>query len=175
MISSTGPDCEGNLGTIDISFINGLSPITYAWSDGTTTPNRTDLSGGTFAVTITDANGCSDNLQINLPTPDCTAQCAIFDVQVTSTTAPDCEDNLGSIDLSVQNGLAPLTFAWQDGATSEDRTGLVAGGYMVTVSDANGCFEVVEISLPSPDCAVGCDNFITVSYTHLTLPTICSV
>ena len=27
-------------------------------------------------------------------------------------------------------------------------------------SDANGCFEVVEISLPSPDCAVGCDNFI---------------
>jgi len=160
VINTESPDCEGNKGSIEIAFINGIAPIIYEWSDGATTANRTDLEGGSYAVTLTDANGCSDNTQINIATPDCSSECAIFEVEITNTTLPDCDDNLGSVDLTVQNGIAPLTFAWQDGATTEDRTALAGGSYVVTVSDANGCFEIVEVNIPTPNCGVGCDNFI---------------
>ena len=161
LIATTSPDCDGNLGSINISFINGLEPIAYQWSDDSTTQNRTGLEGGNFEVTLTDANGCSDNLMISIPTPDCAAQCDLFEVLVDSISAPDCDGNLGSIDLNVVNGVAPLTYAWQDGTTTEDRTGLEGGSYTVTVSDGNACFKVVEVAIPTPDCATAiCDNFI---------------
>ena len=161
LIATTSPDCDGNLGSINISFINGLAPITYQWSDDSTTQNRTGLGGGNYEVTLTDANGCSDNLMISIPAPDCAAQCDLFEVLVDSITSPDCEGNLGRIDLTVFNGVAPLTYAWQDGSTTEDRTDLAGGSYSVTVSDGNACFKVIEIAIPAPDCATAiCDNFI---------------
>jgi len=163
LIMMTTPDCEGNLGSINISFINGMAPISYQWSDDSTivTPIRTNLPGGNYEVMLTDANGCTDNLQINIATPNCSAQCDAFNVQVDSIGSPDCEGNLGSIDLTVENGVAPLTFAWQDGTTTEDRMGLEGGSYRVTVSDGNACFQVVEVAVPTPNCSTAaCDNFI---------------
>ncbi len=161
LIEMTSPDCNGNLGNINISFINGLEPIVYLWSDSITTQNRTGLAGGNYEVTLTDANGCSDNLMINIPTPNCAAQCDSFEVIVDSLSGSDCEGNLGRIDLTVINGVAPLTYAWQDGAMTPNRTGLEGGSYTVTVSDGNACFEVVEIAVPMPNCTMAaCDNFI---------------
>ncbi len=163
LIATTSPDCIGNLGSIEVSFINGVEPINYQWSDDTsvTSAMRTNLLGGNYEVTLTDANGCTDNLKIIIATPDCAVQCDSFNVQIDSIASPDCDGNLGSIDLSVENGIAPLTFAWQDGATTEDRTGLAGGSYRVTVSDGNACFQVVEIAVPTPDCSTtACENFI---------------
>lgn len=163
VIETTMPDCEGNLGAIQVAFINGLAPITYQWADDSTmtTAIRTGLVGGDYAVALTDANGCTDNLNINIAMPNCSAQCDLFDVKIDSVIAPDCEGNLGSILLSVENGVAPLTYTWQDGASMEDRDSLSGGSYKVTVSDGNACFEVVEIAVPTPNCEGAiCDNFI---------------
>lgn len=159
--NTTSPDCDGNLGSIEVSFINGLAPVTYQWSDDSTTAIRTGLQGGAYGVTLTDANGCTDNLTINIVSPNCSNQCDLFEVKIDSIIAPDCEGNLGSVLLSVENGTAPLTFTWQDGTTREDRDSLTGGSYKVTVSDGNACFEVVEIAVPTPDCEGDiCDNFI---------------
>ncbi|MEM1119891.1 MAG: MopE-related protein [Bacteroidota bacterium] len=160
LISSTRPDCDGNLGAVNISFVNGIAPVTYAWSDGATTQNRTDLMEGKYQVTLTDANGCTNSLEVSLTAPNCSTQCVDFAVTITETTLPDCADNLGAIDLTVENGASPITYNWQDGATTEDRTALTGGTYAVTVSDANGCFQVVEVPIAAPNCGVGCDNFI---------------
>ena len=163
VVETTMPDCAGDLGSIEVAFINGLAPITYQWADDSTrtTAIRTGLVGGDYAVTLTDVNGCTDNLNINIATPNCTAQCDLFDVKIDSVIAPDCEGNLGSILLSVENGVAPLTYTWQDGSSIEDRDSLPGGSYKVTVSDGNACFEVVEIAVPTPNCEGAiCDNFI---------------
>jgi len=61
----------GNDGSINTSVSGGIPEYTYAWSDNSTivTPNRSNLSAGTYTVVITDAVGCSVELTITLTEP----------------------------------------------------------------------------------------------------------
>ncbi|MBP6184103.1 MAG: T9SS type A sorting domain-containing protein [Saprospiraceae bacterium] len=59
----------GNDGSIDISVTGGTAPLTFDWADLPGTNNgedRTGLSAGLYAVTVTDDNGCSDNLSVTI-------------------------------------------------------------------------------------------------------------
>ena len=62
----------------------------------------------------------------------------------------------GAIDISVSGGTAPYTYSWNNSATSEDLTDLIAGTYIVTVTDANGCIkdEEFEVEQPNVDLSI---------------------
>jgi len=49
-------------GSADVTAFNGEAPYTYLWSDGSTSEDRDDLCAGTYHVTVTDYNGCSNTL-----------------------------------------------------------------------------------------------------------------
>ena len=54
-------------GTATVSGLaNATAPVTYAWSDGGSGANRANLAGGLYTVTITDADGCSDQRQVQI-------------------------------------------------------------------------------------------------------------
>lgn len=53
----------------------------------------------------------------------------------------------GSITLNVSGGTAPYTYNWGGGITSANRTGLTAGNYTVTVTDAKGCNATKNITI----------------------------
>lgn len=57
----------------------------------------------------------------------------------TAVTDASCGASDGAIDISVINGVAPLSFAWSNGQTTEDIAGVPAGSYTVTITDADGC------------------------------------
>src|SRR5690606_17434669 len=117
----------------------GTAPYTYLWNTGATTAEITvtPVAATTvYSVTVTDANGCdrSDNITIE-KNPD-----LVIDIGATIVEDVACNgDDCGTIAVMVSGGTAPYTYLWDGGESTEDLSGLVAGTYNVTVTEANGC------------------------------------
>ncbi|MGB4400925.1 MAG: gliding motility-associated C-terminal domain-containing protein, partial [Daejeonella sp.] len=133
---------SGSTGAINLSVSGGTAPYSYSWTGGVTTEDRTDLAPGTYTVTVTDANNCSVSTSVIIAQP-------LAPMALTSTkTDVLCSGAAtGAIDLHVTGGTAPYTYSWQGGITTEDRTGLTAGTYNVTVTDAKGCQKVTDVTI----------------------------
>ncbi|MCB9285014.1 MAG: choice-of-anchor L domain-containing protein [Lewinellaceae bacterium] len=143
--TGTPPTCNGGSdGSINLTVGGGTPTFTYLWSNGNNTQNPANLPAGTYTVTVTDANGCTKTTSVTLNNPP----------QINATTQvinPGCNGaNTGSINLSVSSGTSPYTFLWSNGSTLQNPTGLGAGAYTVTVTDANGCTKVASASLVDP-------------------------
>jgi gliding motility-associated-like protein len=142
-IVSTSPvSCPGGSnGQANTSAINGTSPYTYLWSDGSTFPNLSGASSGTYTVTITDANGCTANTTSSINSLPAMAL-------TLSSTSAACNNSNGSASVSVVNGTSPYAYSWSSGAVSAN-TGntLIAGAYSVTVMDINGCTATGNVSV----------------------------
>ncbi|MFM8487713.1 MAG: SprB repeat-containing protein, partial [Bacteroidota bacterium] len=93
-----------------------------------------NLSPGTYTVSVTDANGCVVSQSVTVNSVDCAISATS---QVTDVICPGGAD--GAATVSVTGGLEPLTYNWSNGATSESISGLTAGNYAVTVTDDAGC------------------------------------
>lgn len=132
--TTVNPSCYGSAnGSISTTVSNGTSPYTYLWSTGGTTQNPANLTGGTYTVTITDANFCSAAQSFTLTQP-------AAPLTIASAVVSDANCNLGGvINMAVGGGTSPYTYEWNDGITTEDRNSLATGTYTVTVTDNNGC------------------------------------
>jgi uncharacterized repeat protein (TIGR01451 family) len=134
--TQTNVNCFGqSSGSINISVTGGTPGFTYAWSDGSSTDqNRIGLAAGTYIVTVTDVNSCTDSKTMVITQPL---------VPLGSSTIVShilCNGNTnGQVDLTVTGGTGPYTYLWSNAATTQDITGLSAGTYSVTITDANGC------------------------------------
>ncbi|GAB5538369.1 MAG: hypothetical protein Salg2KO_04720 [Salibacteraceae bacterium] len=117
-------------GSIDLSVTGGTPPYTFIWSNLATTEDISDLNTGDYGVTVTDSNGCmvTDSFFVDFNLP------ILLTLDISDKTCQD--DNNGSIDLSVNNGVLPLSYLWNTGDTTQDLTDLSAGAYSVTVTDA---------------------------------------
>lgn len=141
----TNPSCGATNGSIDVEITTGgLAPFSYDWSDNSLdgTEDAAGLAAGSYAVTVTDANGCTDVATLNLsgsggPTV------------IISGVDPTCSLSNGSISLTVSGGAVGYTFDWNNNSLdgTEDPTGLAAGTYTVTVTDGASCAATANITL----------------------------
>lgn len=146
--------CNGGMnGTIGLTATGGTAPITYTWSDQnfpSAIATRTNLMAGPYTITVADAAGCSVVLgPITLTQPS-----ALVVALANSSNATCNTVNNGSIDMNVSGGTAPYSYSWTNSASSsQDLSGLGAGTYQLTVTDANSCPSVqgpaVSITQPS--------------------------
>ena len=145
-INPSNVSCAGgNDGAIDITVSGGTPAYSYLWNNGATTEDLMNLSAGTYSVQVTDANGCTattSSITINEPSA-LTANCSPTDVSCNGGSD-------GAVDLTVAGGTAPYLYAWSNGSTMEDISGLAAGTYSVVVTDANGCTATCSATVNEP-------------------------
>lgn len=149
VLSVTGNDitCNGaNDGTADLTVVSGNAPFTYVWSNGTTTEDLSGLAGGTYTVVVTNDDGCEDSITVTINEP----AVLLLNANITNET----NGNDGAVDLTVSGGTQPYTFIWDNGSTTEDISGLAAGPYSVTVTDANGCTETGTFTVTTTPLSV---------------------
>ena len=133
--SITNENCGGqNIGAVSLNITNPYSTYTYHWNNGATTQNIANLTAAVYYVTITDSIGCITIDSANVVQP--------IGVVVSDTiTYVTCSAGLhnGAIAVGVQYGSAPYTYLWNDGVTTQNRSNLTTGNYVLTVTDATGC------------------------------------
>ncbi len=137
--------CNGAAtGSITLTPAGGTSPYTYTWN-GTSGPNPlTNLTAGTYAVTTTDAHQCSVGLSIVISEP------ALLTLAETHTDVTCNGTSTGNIDVTTSGGTAQYSYIWNDGANTEDRTGVAAGNYSLTVYDNYQCSATISVTISQP-------------------------
>ncbi|MBK9335275.1 MAG: VCBS repeat-containing protein [Lewinellaceae bacterium] len=136
------PLCAGGAdGSIDLTVAGGTPPFVFAWSNGQTTEDPAGLSAGSYALTATDAAGCTATFSILLPEPPALAAQAVV-------LADTCRSGTGGVSVSVVGGTLPYIFSWFDGGIQPLRSGLSAGAYGLTIADAHGCADTLVATVP---------------------------
>lgn len=133
--TNTNATCVQSDGSSIAFGTGGVSPYTYAWSNGQTTQTATGLSGpASYTVITTDANGCtgSGNAYIIANTP----------ITATYTSTPSlCTAATGSATITATGGTAPYTYSWNSSPSVSGATisNVAPGNYSFVVTDAAGC------------------------------------
>lgn len=135
--TSTSSSCNPCNGSITLAGANGVTPYQYSIDNGVTfqaSPNFTGVCPGSYYGIIEDANGCQATYMVIVSSNGITG--ASLTDSIHHVTGYGLQD--GFIDITLSGGNPPFTFAWSNGATTEDIYSLVAGNYSVLITDANG-------------------------------------
>lgn len=152
-ISATHVSCNGGSdGTATANVTGGSGSYTYLWSpSGNTTDAVTNLSAGSYILTVTDNNGCALSETIVIEEP------ALITATVTTTPA-DCGSSNGSATLIPTGGISPYSYEWLPGGELTPAiNNIPAGSYTCTVKDSYNCsrnFNVIVNNLDGPDVMV---------------------
>ena len=115
--------CAGSMATLDAGTF-----ASYLWSDNSTNQTLVTGTAGSYSVTVTDGNGCSNTsapvaVTVNpLPTVDLGGDQAI------------CSGSMATLDAGTF-----ASYLWSDNSTNQTLVTGTAGSYSVTVTDGNGC------------------------------------
>ncbi len=140
-------------GTATANISGGTAPYGYSWSDGQTTMMASGLGAGSYSVTITDDNGC-----LFTPNSVTVTEPAAISAGVTVTDASTAGGTDGAVDMAPAGGTPPYSFSWDNGANTEDLTGVAAGTYSVTITDANGCTHVASGTVADGPTSITLNN-----------------
>lgn len=149
-------------GSISVSAIGGCGVLSYNWVDleanlyvGNV---LTGLPAGTYTLTVSDENGCSNQAIVNVFEPD------LFEVSLDAPVQGDevefilqCNgDTTGSINATITGGIPDYGYSWADCddnflSNETSLTGLGAGCYCLTVTDDAGCEATSCLDITEPD------------------------
>ncbi|MFN0176022.1 MAG: LamG-like jellyroll fold domain-containing protein [Saprospiraceae bacterium] len=137
--------CFGNQdGDVTATALGGLPPFTYVWDNGQNTQVNNNLAAGIYAVTITDALGCTGVASASVSEPPLlAASLMVSDVSCFGGTE-------GSAIASVSGGTPPYGYVWSNGQTNAFIINLTAGTYSVSATDSNGCVLVGSVAVNQP-------------------------
>ncbi len=167
--------CNGSASIVGMA--GGTPPYSFNWSDplGQTNSTATGLCSGNYYAIVKDNNGCFDTLKVSITAPS--------SITATSSLAnPSCGLCNGSSTLNISGGTPSYTVNWSNGNIGLTGSNLCAGLYMVTVTDALGCKQNINIpisnsssllgsvSVSNPPCGGTCNGSATITAGGGTTP-----
>jgi len=187
-VTPTAESCANyNNGSVIINNPPGAGPYTVNIAGPTTgsvveantaaaSASFTNLPDGNYTFTVTGVNGCTTNgtFTIGAGIVCCSVTAAGSNILCNGT-------NTGSA-TATPTGLAPYTYSWTGGQTSQTASGLTAGAYTVTMTDNSGCVATSNVTITQPtalsgtiaavnvSCNASCNGTITVTPSGGTAP-----
>jgi hypothetical protein len=152
--SSTPAVCKGTAsGTAKALGVDMFGPVSYTWMPGgQTTQTATNLSAGTYTVSIIDGNGCAFTKTVAVTEP----ATAFSITSVNSTSVACVTATTGGATVTVAGGNSPYTYTWANTTpvtstlTSNSISSLSSGVYSVSVQDNNGCVLTGSTTVAKP-------------------------
>lgn len=142
--SGTNANCTASDGLATVVATNGTGGNTYLWSNNAITA-VINVAAGTYTVTATDGNGCSASASTIVGVNSTTITSTI------TSTATTCGASTGSATVTPTNGTANYSYTWNNGGNTASVNNLGAGGYQVTITDANGCSGTASTTVTTPN------------------------
>ncbi|MFN8207456.1 MAG: T9SS type A sorting domain-containing protein [Bacteroidales bacterium] len=131
-------------GVASLEISGGLEPYDILWAGGNTSAMRSGLGGGVYPFRVYDDYLCAvrDTVIVDEPA----------ELLATATPVdPSCyQGSNGMVNLAVSGGTEPYSFFWSTNAETPAISGLTAGNYEVTVTDAHECQAVASAQLNDP-------------------------
>ncbi len=157
--SHTDEMCSSSNGTATVTATGGTPSYSYLWntSPQQNTATATNLAAGTYIVTVTDINNCSDTASvtiINIPGPTAV---------ITNTSEENCGNSDGTATVTATGGMPPYSYLWNTNPIQYDTTAinLASGVYTVIVTDDNNCTDtataIVNL-IPGPVITINSTN-----------------
>jgi hypothetical protein len=153
--------CASPTGKIYVTGQTGNAPYTYLWSNLQTTSSITGLTSGSYNVTVTDSQGCSLNKSVLVEFVPSVG------LGSWSATTPSCFASDGSLTLTITGGTGPYLYSGSNGTTfvtyqtSYEFSGLPAGSFFVSVTDAALCKVTLSTTLQTPQSFYSVQNIVS--------------
>lgn len=144
LISPTA--CTSNTGSISgLAIVGGINPSPQ-WDNSATTLDLNNLAAGDYILTVTDDQGCTDNLLVSISM----VNAPNIDTNAMVITEENCGQTNGTISGIMVNGGTPTyTYSWNTVPVSNtiDLNNASSGSYTLTVTDNAGCTDTEIISI----------------------------
>ncbi len=155
--------CSGlSDGSVSATPTGGTPAYQYTWSNSagqvlSTGQSAGGLSSGSYFITLTDTNGCqiSDSIEVNEPPALSVDASVTSDYNGSDVSCTGASD--GSAGALTNGGTPGYVYSWNDlqtgqtiGGNASTLQGIGSGTYEVTVTDANGCQAITDVSLSEP-------------------------
>ena len=155
--TSTDVSCNGdNNGTASAFGSGGGGGFSYAWSNGMFGQNISNLAPGTYTVTATDGNNCTQTESTSITQPNA------INLTTTSTDVSCNGDNNGTATAFGSGGANGFSYIWSNGLNGQTISNLAVGTYTVTATDANNCTQMESVTISEPPVII-----VTISQNNI--------
>lgn len=143
----------GSNGAIDITASQGTPGYTYNWSNTSTSEDVNSLTQGSYQVTVSDLNSCTQTATFTVNQPQVLALNPPVIVNVSCFGGSN-----GQITSSATGGTGSYTYSWTPANSGSTISALSSGSYAVTVTDVNSCSASATYAVTEPANAVSFSN-----------------
>nr|WP_299172738.1 hypothetical protein [uncultured Allomuricauda sp.] len=157
VLAQNNPTCnDANDGSIQLEIMGGQPPYTYSWNTGESSLSPSQLSVGTYTFTVTDAQECTESVQIELATP-------LSDFVGLGEDRILCKDQSLDLDISIDDPNATYVWTSDNGFQSSSATISIteAGFYTARITTGLGCVAQDNIRVETSNIEIDSQFLIT--------------